>query len=129
MAEDEFQLFRAIANEEVYIPRRRLKAVSCSTSHLPLNTVMGLSTGPYREEGELAFEDIDEELYDLLRRMLIKDPAERIKLWEVKRHPWVIRDIDDIIGWLEATDPSRRTAGRRIQVDDRELERAISHIA
>jgi [calcium/calmodulin-dependent protein kinase] kinase len=126
MAEDEFQLFRAIANEEVYIPRRRLKAVdpSCSTSHSPLMGI-SLSTGPYREEGELAFEDIDEELYDLLRRMLIKDPAERIKLREVKRHPWVIRDINDIIGWLEDSDPSRMTAGRRIQVDDRDLERAV----
>jgi serine/threonine protein kinase len=37
--------------------------------------------------GPLAFEDIDEELYDLLSRVLIKDPAERIKLREVKRHP------------------------------------------
>jgi hypothetical protein len=37
----------------------------------------------------------------------------------------VIRDIDDIIGWLEDSDPSRRTTGRRIQVDDRELERAV----
>ncbi|KAH9204256.1 kinase-like domain-containing protein [Leptodontidium sp. 2 PMI_412] len=98
IAEDEYQLYRAITNEEVYIPRRRLKAVdpSCSTSQSPLNTGMSLSTGPYREEGELAFEDIDEELYDLLSRLLIKDPAERIKLREVKRHSWVVRDIDDI---------------------------------
>jgi [calcium/calmodulin-dependent protein kinase] kinase len=127
MAEDEYQLYRAIANEEVYIPRRCLKAAdpSCSTSHLPLNTGIGQSTGPYREERELAFGDIDEELYNLLRRMLIKDPAERITLREVKRHPWVIRDIDDIIGWLEASDPSRRTAGKRIQVNDCELEGAV----
>jgi [calcium/calmodulin-dependent protein kinase] kinase len=69
---------------------------------------MRLSTGLYREEGELAFEDIDEELYNLLRRMLIKDPVERTKLSEVKRHPWVIRDIDDIGVWLETSDPSRR---------------------
>ncbi|KAH6704378.1 kinase-like domain-containing protein, partial [Leptodontidium sp. MPI-SDFR-AT-0119] len=127
MAENEYQLYRAIANEEVYIPRRRLKAVdpSCSTSQSPLNTGTSLSTGPYREEGELAFEDIDEELYDLLSRMLIKDPAERIKLREVKHHSWVVRDIDDIMGWLEVSDPSRRAAGKRIQVDDRELERAV----
>jgi serine/threonine protein kinase len=127
MADDEYQLFRAIAKEEVYIPRRRLKAVdpSCSTSHTNLNKRMGLSTGPYREEGELAFEDIDNELYDLLRRMLIKDPVERIKLRDVKCHPWVTRDIDNIIGWLDGSDPSRKTAGRRIQVDDRELEHAV----
>jgi len=28
--------------------------------------------------------------------MLIKDPAERIKLREVKRHPWVIHGIDKL---------------------------------
>ncbi|KAH9214574.1 hypothetical protein DL95DRAFT_389308 [Leptodontidium sp. 2 PMI_412] len=117
MAEDEYQLYRAIANEEVYIPRRRLKAVdpSCSTSDSPFNTGMNLSTGPYREEGELIFEDIDEELYDLLSKILIKDPAERFKLREVKRHR----------GWLEASDPSRGTASKRIQVDSREMERAV----
>lgn len=60
--------------------------------------------------------------------MLIKDPAERIKLREVKRHPWVVRDINNVIGWLEASDPLRRTAGRRIQVDDRELERTVTPI-
>lgn len=68
----------------------------------------------YREEGELAFEDIDEELYDLLRRMLIKDLAERIKLREVKYYPWVVRDINDIIEWLEASDLLRTIVSRRI---------------
>jgi serine/threonine protein kinase len=31
----------------------------------------------------------DDELYDLLRRMLIKDPVKRMSPREVKRHPWV----------------------------------------
>lgn len=127
LADDEYQLFRAIAKEDVYIPRRRLKAVdpSLSTSHTNLLKRNGQSIGPYREEAELRFEDIDDELYDLLRRMLIKDPSERMKLREVKRHPWVLRGIDNIMGWLDDTDPSRRTAGRRIQVDRNELERAV----
>ncbi|KUJ06603.1 kinase-like protein [Mollisia scopiformis] len=127
LADDEYQLFRAIAKEDVYIPRRRLKAVdpNCTTPQTNPIKRTGPSTGPYREEGELAFEDIDDELYDLLRRMLIKDPTERMKLREVKRHPWVVRGIDNIIGWLDDTDPSRKTAGRRIQVDKNELERAV----
>jgi serine/threonine protein kinase len=127
LADDEYQLFRCIAKEEVYIPRRRLKPVDslCSTSHTNLTKRTGPSVGPYREEGELAFEEIDDELVDLLRRMLVKDPVERMKLREVKRHPWVLRGIDNVIGWLDDSDPSRKTAGRRIQVDDRELERAV----
>jgi serine/threonine protein kinase len=129
LAEDEYQLFRSIAKDDVYIPKRRLRAVdwapSNSTSSTSLNKRATPTAGPYREDGELAFEDIDDELLDLLRRMLIKDPAERMKLREVKRHPWVIRGIDNIIGWLDDSDPSRKTSGRRIQVDDRELERAV----
>ncbi|KAH7402969.1 kinase-like domain-containing protein [Cadophora sp. MPI-SDFR-AT-0126] len=127
LADDEYQLFRCIAKNDVYIPRRRLKAVypSCTTSQTDLIKRIGPSAGPYREEGELAFEDINDELYDLLRRMLIKDPVERMKLMEVKRHPWVIRGIDNIVGWLDDSDPSQKTAGRRIPLNDRELERAV----
>lgn len=127
LADDEYQLFKKIAKEDVYIPRQRLKAVDpdCTIPRNPTNKNTGPSTGPYRDEGELAFEEIDDELYDLLRRMLIKDPADRIKLREVKRHPWVIKGIDNFIGWLDDTDPSRKTAGRRIQVDRKELDGAV----
>lgn len=129
LAEDEYQLFRSIAKDDVYIPKRRLKAVDCAPPHSASSTSLNKratpTAGPYREDGELAFEDIDDELLDLLRRMLVKDPAERMKLREVKRHPWVLRGIENIIGWLDDSDPSRKTSGRRIQVDDRELERAV----
>ncbi|KAJ8062145.1 hypothetical protein OCU04_008705 [Sclerotinia nivalis] len=125
MAEDEYQLFKAIAKEDVYIPRKRLKAVDPGNPTSHFSRRMGPWDGPYRDEGDLSYEEIDDELYDLLRRMLIKDPAERIKLREVKRHPWTIKGIENIIGWLDDTDPSRKTAGRRIEVDKSELERAV----
>lgn len=130
LADDEWQLFKAIAKEDVYIPKRRLRAVdpastASQTNLVSLSKRTGPTTGPYREDAELSYEEIDDELHDLLRRMLIKDPVERMKLREVKRHPWVIRDIDNIIGWLDDSDPSRKTAGKRIQVDNQELERAV----
>lgn len=126
LADDEYQLFKCIAKNDVYIPRRRLKAVDpSSTVTANTTTRIGPSTGPYREDGELAFEDIDAELFDLLRRMLIKDPTERIKLREIKRHPWVIHGIDNVLGWIDDTDPSRKTAGMRIQVDKTELDHAV----
>lgn len=120
LAEDEYQLFRTIAQQDVYIPRRRLKAVNPDSLGDPTS-----SEGIYRDDDELVMEDIDDELYDLLRRMLIKDPKERMTLREVKRHPWVLKGIDNIIGWLDDTDPTRKASGRKIQVDDRELERAV----
>ena len=119
MAEDEYQLFRAIAKEDVYIPRRRLKAVA------PKEVARDTEISAFREDAELAYEEIDDELHDLLRRMLVKDPTERLKLREVKRHPWVIRGIENIMGWLDDSDPSRKTSGRRIQVDHAELEHAV----
>ncbi|KAL2073930.1 hypothetical protein VTL71DRAFT_11256 [Oculimacula yallundae] len=127
LADDEYQLFKAIAKDDAYIPKKRLKAVNpdATTPQTGAARRTGPSTGPYREDGELAFEEIDVELYDLLKRMLIKDPADRIKLREVKRHPWTTRGIGHVLGWVDDTDPSRRTDGRRIQVDRNELERAV----
>lgn len=130
LADDEYQLFKCIAKNNVYIPKRRLKAVSPSWTPSATPTAhMSPSTGPCRADGELAYEDIDDELYDLLRRMLLKDPIERMKLREVKRHPWVLRGIDNVMGWLDDTDPSRKTAGRRIQVDRTELDHAVIPIS
>jgi [calcium/calmodulin-dependent protein kinase] kinase len=131
LADDEYQLFKCIAKNDVYIPRKRLKAVDPSYTPSATSTInyIGPKTGPYRDDTELTFEEIDDELYDLLRRMLIKDPKERIKLREVKRHPWVIRGIDNILGWIDDSDPSRKTAGRRIQVDKGELETAVVPIS
>ncbi|KAI1007425.1 hypothetical protein K3495_g798 [Podosphaera aphanis] len=127
LADDKWQLFRCIANDDIYIPRQRLKAIDQKCNILSTNPTIfsDSSSNPYREENELAFETVDDELYDLLRRMLIKDPTDRIKLREVKRHPWVLRGLDNIIAWLDDTDPSRATAGRRIEVDNHELERAV----
>ncbi|KAJ1325045.1 SNF1-activating kinase 1 [Microdochium nivale] len=125
LAEDEFQMFKKIAKEPVLIPKRRLKPVN--TQHSPSSTSFYHSgtRGPYRDDNFPAYEDVDDELRDLLSRMLTKDPLRRIRLRDVKHHRWVTRDIPDVIGWLEDTDPSRRTAGRKIQVDEREMTRAV----
>lgn len=125
LAEDEFQMFKKIAKEPVLIPKRRLKPVN--TQHSPSSTPFyhSSSRGSYRDDSAPAYEDVDEDLQDLLRRMLTKDPLKRIRLREVKHHRWVTRGIPDVIGWLDDTDPSRRTAGRKIQVDEREMTRAV----
>ncbi|KEQ62851.1 kinase-like protein, partial [Aureobasidium melanogenum CBS 110374] len=45
------------------------------------------------EEIYLAYEELDDLLLDLFRRLLQKDPTKRITLEEVRHHPWVIQDI------------------------------------
>lgn len=119
LASETFKLFRAIATEDVVIPRRRLRPVRC-----PI-IARGVDDPSYRQPSELLYEEIDDDLYDLLRRMLIKNPADRIRLREIKRHPWVVRGIDNVIGWLDDTDPSRHTAVSKVQVNKSELDHAV----
>lgn len=60
----------------------------------------------------LTFPDIDQvgfeiqhELKDLINKLLAKNPEERITLDQVKVHPWVIEDLDNIEEWLHQSDP------------------------
>lgn len=125
IADDEFAMFKKIATEEVFIPRRRLRPVHPLTDPDKAHIDRSGKQDPYRRDSDLVYEDIDESLVELLRAMLTKNPDKRIRLRDVKRHPWVMHGIDNMVGWLDDTDPSRRTSGRRIQVDERDIGRAV----
>ncbi|EAA27566.1 serine/threonine protein kinase [Neurospora crassa OR74A] len=125
LAEDEWRMFKKIATEDIYIPRQRLRPVDPSTKPDEKSLYTRVNRDPYRNDDEPLYEEIDNDLYDLLSKMLTKNPEKRIRLRDVKRHPWVLKDIDNVIAWLDDTDPSRRTAGRRIQVDERDITQAV----
>jgi serine/threonine protein kinase len=127
-AHNTFVLMRQIAAQEVYIPKKRLKAVepqggSRPSSHSRLWQTS--TTSNKRLSHEPAYEDVDDELTDLLRRMLTKDPKERITLFEVKHHSWVVHGIMDKVRWLEETDPSSMTSGRKIEVSKEDVDVAV----
>ncbi|KAI0865270.1 kinase-like protein [Xylaria cubensis] len=126
MAEDEFQMFKKIAKEEVYIPRRRLRPVDPQHSPSSTSFYRRINSEPYRDDNVLVYEDIDDDLHDLLTQMLTKNPEKRIRLKDVKRHPWVVADINMPVNqWIDETDPSRRFPGREIEVDEKEITRAV----
>lgn len=125
LAEDEWQMFRKIATEEVYIPTKRLRPVDPSTKPDERSLYASNAGAAYRNDDELAYEDVEPELQDLLRRMLTKQPDKRIKLRDVKRHSWVTKGLPNVIAWLDDTEPARRTSGRKIQVDEREMAYAV----
>ncbi|ENH72647.1 Serine/threonine-protein kinase ssp1 [Fusarium oxysporum f. sp. cubense race 1] len=125
LAEDEFQMFRKIATEEVYIPKRRLMPVHPSTSPAATSLYKRQNMHPYRDDNDLVYEEVDNLLIDLLRQMLTKNPEKRIRLRDIKRHPWVVQDIMNPIGWLDDTDPARPSSGRKIQVDERDMSSAV----
>jgi serine/threonine protein kinase len=116
--DNEFKMYEKIARQEVFIPRRRLMGVETNT--------IGPLTGYKRRDDELIYEDVDDELQDLLRRLLQKKPSKRITLKEVKHHPWVLRGIRDQSRWIDDTDPSIQSQGKRIEVSTQEVNEAVA---
>lgn len=125
LAEDEFQMFKKIATDEVHISRRRLRPVDPATSPSATSLYKRQNAHPYRDDNDLEYEEVDNLLYDLLRQMLIKNPERRIRLRDIKRHPWVVQGIANPVGWLDDTDPARPSCGRKIQVDEKEMSFAV----
>ncbi|KAJ0125072.1 hypothetical protein J7T55_006416 [Diaporthe amygdali] len=125
LAEDEFQMFRKIATEKVYIPTRRLRPVDPSTSPDTSSLYKRVNSAPYRDDHQLLYEDVDESLQHLLGQMLVKDPRQRITLRGVKYHPWVLSNLTNIMGWIDDTDPQRQTQGTRIKVNEKEVDDAV----
>ncbi|PWN22378.1 kinase-like protein [Microstroma glucosiphilum] len=62
-------------------------------------------------------------LRDLLDRLLDKNPVTRIKLEEVKQHPWIVKDLEDPKLWLQDTDPTQLPS---LQVTHEEVEDALT---
>ncbi|KIV99272.1 hypothetical protein, variant [Verruconis gallopava] len=126
--ENTFYLMRMIAEEEPYIPRQRLKAVDTQANSRPSShgrTWSQQAASHKRLPNELVYEDVDDELLDLLKRMLTKDPRKRITLNEIKHHGWLVRDIQDKVRWLDETDPNNFTAGRRIEISKEDVDVAV----
>ncbi|MCJ1436357.1 hypothetical protein MMC27_005736 [Xylographa pallens] len=116
--DNEFAMYEKIARQEVFIPGKRLRGVETNPDR-PLS--------PYKRQDDfLAYEDVDDELQDLLRRLLHKQASKRITLKEVKHHPWVLRGIKDHSAWIDETDPSLQSQGRKIEVSTQEVNEAVA---
>lgn len=125
LAEDEYQLFKAIATQEVHIPKRRLKPVNPDRSSMRNKGYDAVTCGGrYRTDEELVYEEVDEDLRDLIKGLIIKDQSHRMTIRAIKRHPWVVKDLDNVLGWIDDTDPTRNAPGR-IEIDDADLDHAV----
>lgn len=124
VSDDEYSMFQTIVKQDVFIPRRRLKPVEVTTdTQWPRHTPDCM-----REEYELVYEDIDEELWDLLKRLLTKDPVKRITLKEIKHHPWVLHGLPNPRDWIDETDPAYLSKGKKIEVSNEEVTTAVSKV-
>ncbi|UZJ55082.1 hypothetical protein CBS101457_004402 [Exobasidium rhododendri] len=134
-ADSEFALFAVIPREDYELPafmgadRIRIGPRRKRWSSLP--QWRDEEADVDRLDGENVEPDIDihslsEEarlVRDLLDRLLEKDPSKRIRLEEVKKHPWVVRDIADPPLWLSETDPAQLPY---VQVSNEEVEGALT---
>lgn len=122
-----FTLMKVISEDEPYIPRYRLKPVAEQSNSRPNSH--GRNSQPMmsskRAPHDLEYEEVDENLRDLLRRLLIKDARRRITIPEIKRHPWLLSGIPNHVSWAEETDPSKSYDGRRIQISKEDVEEAV----
>lgn len=125
--DNEFIVMRQIADEEIYIPRKRLVPVdfnptsrpsSHSRAHIPVHSSK-------RHDLDLVYEDIDDDLHDLLRRLLTRDPRKRIILEEVRLHPWIVVDLPNKIKWLEETEAGRQSQGKKIEISNEDVKQAV----
>lgn len=131
LADGEHSMFEKINREELFIPSERLKAVednpvSRSGSQVRVPRVTNSNK---RLDHELVYEEIDSELSDLLRRLLAKDPTQRISLREMKFHPWFLRGISNPDAFLNETDLFGSTGGGKIEVSKEDVAGAVAKIS
>ncbi|KAH7085013.1 hypothetical protein BKA63DRAFT_401978 [Paraphoma chrysanthemicola] len=122
-----FTLMKVISEQEPYIPQYRLKPVAETSTSRPSSH--GRNNQPMvsskRAPHDLEYEDVDERLRDLLQKLLVKDSRHRITISEIKRHPWVLSGISNSNSWVEETDPGRSSQGRRIEISNEDLDKAV----
>lgn len=127
-SEEPYAVMTQIWEDELYLPRHRLKAVEEPAGSRPTSRHQ-----PYfqslpadkRKPEDIVYEPISDELHDLLRRLLTKDPTKRIKLIEIKHHPWVLDGIPNPDEWIRETDPARQAQGRRIEISKEDVAEAV----
>ena len=115
---NEFAMYEKIARQDVYIPSKRLKGVEGNPDQ-PRN-------GNRRPADVLEYEEVDDKLRDLLKRLLHKEPSKRISLKEVKHHPWVLSGISNHVAWIDDTDPSVQSQGKKIEITNTEIDDAVA---
>ncbi|KAL5382262.1 hypothetical protein DPSP01_006657 [Paraphaeosphaeria sporulosa] len=122
--QNQFFLMKRITDDEPYIPTYRLKPVDDSPNSRPnSHGRMFLSSGDKRMDHDLDYEAVNEDLRDLLQRLLIKDPRKRITIPDIKRHPWLMQGIDNADKWVKETE--KQLEGNKIEISKEDIEKAV----
>lgn len=122
--QNQFFLMKRITDDDPYIPTYRLKPVDDSPNSRPnSHGRMFLSSGDKRMDHDLDYEAVNDDLRDLLQRLLIKDPRKRITIPDIKRHPWLMQGIDNADKWVKETE--KQLEGNKIEISREDIEKAV----
>jgi serine/threonine protein kinase len=69
---------------------------------------------------------VDADTKDLLSKLLVNDPSERITLPQVRRHPFITEDLPDPQNWIRQTD---LIGTPKVQVTAQEVDTAVTVFA
>ena len=123
--ESEYVVMRSIAEEDIYIPAQRLMPTDRESKSRPSSHGRGYNPqwNRKRHEFEFVYEDLGDDLLDLLHKLLIKDPRKRITLEEIRYHPWVLADNQP--RWLDDSDLEHQQQHSKIEISNEELKTAV----
>ncbi|ORY27162.1 kinase-like domain-containing protein [Naematelia encephala] len=79
------------------------------TAEIDIPPFMGSDMVPTGRDGIMIESEEAREGLDLLRRLLEKDPTQRITVEQAKKHPFTLRGLPDPGAWLASTDPHAQT--------------------
>ncbi|KAJ2411107.1 hypothetical protein J3F80_000072 [Coemansia sp. RSA 2526] len=123
-ASNEFELFNVIPRRPLEFPQ--YLEVSEDETDIPL---FGMPSGAHDcveakrpKARRISLPPLDTDLRDLLTRLLDKDFRTRITIDEIKRHPWVVKDLDRPSTWATETDPKSRPS---VTITSQEVEHAM----
>lgn len=120
---DGFGLTESICNDEVFCPAERLVPVDTSTDRFTLMGPHSINSNK-RLDYELKFEKVPNHVRDLIKQLLIKDPAKRMTISQAKAHQWVVENMADPSAWMgEGIDPEEKT--RIVNPGEKEVTQAV----
>ncbi|KAJ1857910.1 hypothetical protein LPJ76_001392 [Coemansia sp. RSA 638] len=125
-ASNEFELFNVIPRRPLEFPHYLEVSEDDEADDIPL---FGMPSGAQDcveskrpQKRRISLPPLDADLRDLLTRLLDKDFRTRITIDEIKRHPWVVKDLDRPSTWATETDPKSRPS---VTITSQEVEQAM----
>ena len=114
-----------ICYEEVFIPKHRLVPVdTTSPDKLTMQAPSTINSNK-RLDFEIKFEEVPDHVRDLIKKLLIKDPAQRMTILEAKQHPWVLDGEVDPTNFVSGPSLAAQPKETILQPDEKEVDRAV----